>query len=344
MTTRVSILGATGYGGGELLRILLRHPAVEIAFATSRSAAGNAVGSVHRNLDGLTDLAFSAPSEEEIAAESDIIIGALPHGASAEVLAPFVQRGIRVVDLSGDYRLRDLDDYRTWYKREHPHPELIERAVYGCPELNAAAIADAELVASPGCFATALNLALLPAARAGLLGGRVNAVCMTASSGSGAEAKSGTHHPTRATTLRPYKVLAHQHTPEVVQLVGDAGSMVEGLDFTPISAPLVRGILAVVSVDLTEEYSNDRLDALYSDTYSDAPFVKVLRDREPECAPIAGTNYAEVRARTTADGRLHVVSAIDNLVKGGAGQAVQSLNLMLGLDETTGLDWPGTWP
>lgn len=344
MTTRVSILGATGYGGGELLRILLGHPAVEVVFATSRSAAGTPVGAIHRNLDGLTDLEFSAADEEAIAAESEIVIGALPHGASAEVLAPFVERGLRVIDLSGDFRLRDLDEYRTWYRREHPRPELIERAVYGCPELNREHIAGADLVASPGCFATSLNLALIPAARAGLLDGRVNAVCMTGSSGSGADAKAGTHHPTRATTLRPYKVLSHQHTPEVLQLLHDAGSLVEGLDFTPISAPLVRGILAVVTADVSREVDPGELEGTYAGHYADEPFVKVLREREPECAPIAGTNYAEVRARTTAEGRLHVVCAIDNLVKGGAGQAVQSLNLMLGLDETTGLEWPGTWP
>lgn len=344
MTTRVSILGATGYGGGELLRVLLRHPDVEVVYATSRSAAGTPVGRVHLNLAGLTDLEFSAPDDDAIAEESEIVFGALPHGASAEVLSAFVDRGVRVIDLSGDFRLRDMGDYRRWYKREHPRPDLVERAVYGCPELNAERIAGAELVASPGCFATALNLALLPAARAGVIAGRVSAVCMTGSSGSGAEATSGTHHPTRAGTLRPYKVLAHQHTPEVVQLVGDAGSLVEGLDFTPVSAPLVRGILAVVSVDLTREFTSAEVADLYATSYADAPFVKVLSEREPECGPIAGTNYVEVRARVTEAGRLHVVSAIDNLVKGGAGQAVQSLNLMLGVDETTGLDWPGSWP
>jgi N-acetyl-gamma-glutamyl-phosphate reductase len=344
MTARVSILGATGYGGGELLRILLRHPGVQVVHATSRSAAGTPVGAVHRNLEGLTDLTFSAPSDDEIAGASDIVIGALPHGASAEVLAPYVERGVRVVDLSGDYRLRDLDDYRRWYRREHPRPDLVGRAVYGCPEQFRAQIAEAALVASPGCFATSLNLALLPAARTGRLRGRVTAVGMTASSGSGAEATAGTHHPTRAGTLRPYKVLAHQHTPEVLQLAADAGSALDGLDFTPVSAPLVRGILMVVTVAIEGGITTDEAAALYRDAYADEPFVKVIASREPECGPIAGTNFAEVRARATEDGRLHVVCATDNLVKGGAGQGVQCMNLMLGLDETTGLEWPGTWP
>lgn len=344
MSARVAILGATGYGGGELLRLLLRHPGVDVTLATSRSQAGVPVGQVHRNLVGLTDLEFSAPTPDEVSARADVIIGALPHGASAEALAPYVKRGARVIDLSGDYRLRDMAAYRRWYKREHPHPELVPKAVYGCPEHAREDIAGASLVASPGCFATAMNLALLPLAATGRLSGRATVVAMTGSSGSGAEASVGTHHPTRATTLRPYKVLSHQHVPEVLQLAADAGSAPAGIDFTPVSAPLVRGILAVVTVALEGGTNDTELARLYRDAYAPHPFVKVMTSREPECAPVAGTNYAEVRARATEDGRAHVVCAIDNLVKGGAGQAVQSLNLMLDLDEQTGLDWPGTWP
>ena len=240
--------------------------------------------------------------------------------------------------------LRNLEDYRIWYKREHPNPELIGEAVYGCPELNRDGIRGAKLVASPGCFATAMNLALLPAARAGLLGQRADVVAMTGSSGSGAEAKAGTHHPIRSATLRPYKVLAHQHVPEVVQFTKDVGTGVETLHMTPVSSPLVRGILAVTTAETNRPVTTEEIAALYSETYADAPFVKVVAGREPECAAIAGTNFSEVRARATSDGRLHVVTAIDNLLKGGAGQAVQCLNLMLGLEETAGLDWPGTWP
>lgn len=340
---RIAILGATGYGGGELLRLLLHHPDARVTHATSRSQAGRPVGAVHRNLHGLTDLAFSAPSTEVLLNECDLIIGALPHGASAETLAPFVTAGHRVLDLSGDFRLRDLDAYRQWYRREHPHPELIPHAVYGCPERASDAIAGARLVASPGCFATAMNLALLPAASAGWLKGRVDVVAMTGSSGSGAEASAGTHHPTRAGTLRPYKVLAHQHVPEVLQLLGDAGSAPASLSFTPVSAPLVRGILAVATADIDAPSGADPA-ALYQAHYRDTPFIKVLTDREPEPGPIAGTNHVEVRARATADGRLHVMCALDNLVKGGAGQALQCMNLMLGLDPQTGLQWPGMWP
>ena len=343
MTTRIGILGATGYGGGELLRLLLRHPAVEVVAATSRSQHGVPVGAVHRNLYGATPLVFETLSLDALTERCDLVIGALPHGASAETLVPIVERGLRVVDLSGDFRLTSRDTYERWYRRAHPHPDWLGRAVYGCPEHARDAIAAASLVASPGCFATAINLALLPAAEA--IEGRATVVAMTGSSGSGADAGPGTHHPTRATTLRPYKVLAHQHTPECLQLVHSAGGDgLVGIDFTPVSAPLVRGILAVVRVPLKAGTDAEALAASYVARYADAPFVTVVSEREPECASVALTNRAEVRARATEDGALHVMCAIDNLVKGGAGQGVQSMNLMLGVDETLGLDQLGSWP
>ena len=341
---RIAILGATGYGGGELLRLLLRHPHAEIVYATSRNRAGTPVSAVHMNLHGHTALAFSNPAQADIIRDVDLVIGALPHGVSAEVLAPFINAGLKVIDLSGDFRLRDLEDYARYYKREHPHPELIPSVVYGCPELSREAIRSATAVASPGCFATALNLSLLPAAAAKSLVGYPVVTAMTGSSGSGADAKAGTHHPTRAQTLRPYKVLGHQHVPEVQQLLTDAGAKLTGLHFTPISAPIVRGILAVAVAPLAEPMTTGALTALYQDFYRDTAFVRVLTDREPQCATVAGTNYVDVRVRATEDGGLHVTCAIDNLLKGGAGQGVQSMNLMFGLEETTGLDWPGMWP
>lgn len=344
MKTRVAILGATGYGGGELLRLLLSHPAVDVVYATSRTAAGKHVSSVHRNLEGVTSLEFSAPSQQDIIDNVDVVFGALPHGASAENLAPFYLAGKRVIDLSGDFRLHDAPAYTKWYKREHPCPELLAEAVYGMPEMNAEAIRSARLVASPGCFATAINLALFPFAKAGLAVGRPQIVAMTGSSGSGAEATLGTHHPLRAQTIRPYKVLSHQHVGEVLQTAEDAGSRLDGLDFTPVSAPVVRGIMAIATIPLKRALSQQELDALVDATYASAPFVKVIRSREPEVQTVATTNWAEFRARVMDDQRVHVVTTIDNLIKGASGQAIQSLNLMLGLPETTGLEWTGTWP
>lgn len=347
MTTkkkRVAILGATGYGGGELLRLLLTHPAADIRYVTSRSEAGTPVGKVHRNLDGICDLKFSNPDVETLKRDCDFIFGALPHGASAEVLAPFIEAGIPTLDLSGDYRLRNLEDYSRWYEREHPHPELIEHAVYACPEFNAEKLKTAKLVACPGCFATSVNLGVLPFAKAGVATGRVNVVAMTASSGSGASASAGTHHPERSQTLRPYKVLSHQHVPEIIQLAKDAGSTLEAIDFTPVSAPIVRGILAIITIPTTRVLTQDEVDQMVADVYDDAPFVKVLHDREPECASIATTNYAEFRARAMPQGGVHVSTTLDNLIKGAGGQAIQAFNLMLGLPQTTGLEWMGTWP
>lgn len=342
MSLRVAILGATGYGGGELLRLLLAHPDVEVVWATSRTSTGVPVGRVHRNLLGLTDLEFSSPSVDELAAGTDLVIGALPHGASASTLGALVDRGSRVIDLSGDFRLRTEAQYRTYYKAEHPRPDLLELAVYGAPEARREAIRAAQLVASPGCFATAINLALLPMAPH--LSGSPMVVGMTGSSGSGADPADGTHHPTRAQTLRPYKVLGHQHVGEVTQLLAEQGGRVPSLEFTPISAPLVRGILVVVQVELSAEWSAEALDRQFRDFYASHPFVKVVHSREPECGPISGTNYAEVRARMIGSRQVHVMCAIDNLVKGGAGQAVQSMNLMHGFPETAGLQWSGSWP
>ncbi len=341
---RAAVIGATGYGGGELLRLLLRHPHVDLRFATSRTEQGRPVASVHLNLHGHTDLTFSSPTHEELIQSVDVVIGALPHRVSAEVLAPFIEAGLRVIDLSGDFRLRDMDAYRTFYKREHPRPDLMSQVVYGCPELNREAIRTARVVASPGCFATALNLSLLPVATDGVLVGRPVITAMTGSSGSGASASPGTHHPTRAQTLRPYKVLHHQHVPEVLQLLGDAGSPLEGLDFTPVSAPIVRGILAISVAELSTPGTTDELVKRYQSFYAAHPFVRVVTELEPQCATIAGTNYVDLRVRATQSGELHVACAIDNLIKGGAGQGVQSMNLMFGLDEEVGLDWSGMWP
>ncbi|MDX2177489.1 MAG: N-acetyl-gamma-glutamyl-phosphate reductase [Candidatus Sumerlaeia bacterium] len=346
MTIPIAILGATGYGGGELLRLFLRRKDVAIRHATSRTEAGKHVSSAHRNLDGLTDLRFSAPTEAELLRDCEVVFSALPHTASAKALAPFIAAGKRVVDLSGDFRLRTADAYHEAYSHTHPHPELLADAVYGLPELHRERIRGARVLASPGCFATAIELALLPAARAGVLGNRLSVVAMTGSSGSGAEATRGTHHPTRDQTLRPYKVDGHQHCNEIVQTLGEAAGSPTPfrLTFTPVSAPLVRGILAIATAPLARDLSATELETIYEEAYAGEPFIKLVRDREPEPGPVNGTNYAEVRARLSRHGELIAMCAIDNLVKGGAGQAVQSFNIMMGLPETEGLDWPGTWP
>jgi N-acetyl-gamma-glutamyl-phosphate/LysW-gamma-L-alpha-aminoadipyl-6-phosphate reductase len=271
---------------------------------------------------------------------------------SAHHAPAILAAGVRVVDMSGDFRLRDAAAYQNYYGAKHPHPELLDgRFVYGLPELNREAIRAARAVASPGCFATTIALALLPLARAGKLAGAgVHVVGMTGSSGSGIAPTAGTHHPVRAVNLKPYKMLEHQHTPEILETLAAAGAPGVELGFVPVSAPLSRGILATSFVELPAETTVESLTALYADAYAHEPFVRFVRDRAPEVAAVAGSNYAEVgftlapAAAGKRTATLAIVSATDNLIKGGAGQAIQNMNLMLGLPETMSLEDPGPWP
>jgi N-acetyl-gamma-glutamyl-phosphate/LysW-gamma-L-alpha-aminoadipyl-6-phosphate reductase len=255
---------------------------------------------------------------------------------------------VRVVDMSGDFRLRDAGSYERYYGGTHPHPEALGTFVYGLPELNREAIRKARAVASPGCFATTIELGLLPLARAGKLAGVVHVVGMTGSSGSGVAASAGTHHPVRAVNLKTYKVLEHQHTPEILETLAAAGAPAVELRFVPVSAPLSRGILVTAFVELPAATTPDEIAALYAAAYEREPFVRFVRDRLPEVAAVAGSNYAEVgfTLGPAAGGTrtLAVVSATDNLIKGGAGQAIQNMNLMLGVPETASLEDPGPWP
>jgi N-acetyl-gamma-glutamyl-phosphate reductase len=250
--------------------------------------------------------------------------------------------------MSGDFRLKSPESYERWYHHVHPCPERLPEFVYGLPELNREAIRRARLVASPGCFATTIELALLPLARAGLLEGVVHVQGITGSSGSGVAPSPGTHHPVRAGNLRTYRPLEHQHVPEITETLAAAGARDLALRFVPVSAPLGRGILATAFVELPAEWTQERLERLYRETYAGEPFVRVPRKRLPEVAAVSGSNHAEVGvAAGEARGGTRTVTlfgAIDNLVKGGAGQAIENMNLMLGLDEKTSLADPGPWP
>jgi len=255
---------------------------------------------------------------------------------------------VKVVDMSGDFRLKDVASYEKWYKHKHPCPERLADFVYGLPELNREQIKKARFVASPGCFATTIELALLPLARAGLLEGIVHVQGITGSSGSGVAPGAGTHHPVRAGNLKAYKPLVHQHVPEIAEALAQAGARGLELRFVPVSAPLIRGILATAFLELPDEWTTARLDALYREAYHGEPFVRVPRRRLPEVAAVSGSNFAEVGvvAGPSVRGRRTVTlfGALDNLVKGGAGQAIENMNLMLGLDERASLGDPGPWP
>jgi N-acetyl-gamma-glutamyl-phosphate reductase len=345
---RAAVIGGSGYGGAELIRRLLIHPEVELVRVASVDFVGQPLGAAHPPLAGRTPLRFEDLTPAAAAAGCDVALLGLPHKVSATKAPEVLASGAKVVDMSGDFRLRDAAAYQRYYGAKHPHPELLGQFVYGLPELNREAIRRARAVASPGCFATTVELALLPLARAGLLRGPIHVLGITGSSGSGVVPSAGTHHPVRAVNLKSYKPLEHQHTPEIEETLRAAGDHPIELRFVPVSAPLSRGILATCFVEVPASETRDGLATLYRRWYGEEPFVRFLEDRLPEVAAVSGSNYAEVgfTLGEPAGGSrtLAVQATTDNLIKGGAGQAIQNMNLMLGLPETLSLEDPGPWP
>jgi N-acetyl-gamma-glutamyl-phosphate/LysW-gamma-L-alpha-aminoadipyl-6-phosphate reductase len=347
---KAAVIGGTGYGGAEMIRRLLLHPDVELARVASIDHVGEPIGAVHPNLEGATDLVFENLAPAEAARGCDVALLALPHKVTAaKVPELLAMPGMKIVDMSGDFRLRDAGEYERYYGAAHPHPELLGTFVYGLPELNRDAIRQARCVASPGCFATTVELALLPLARAGLLDGQVVHVnAITGSSGSGIAPAAGTHHPSRAGNLRTYKPLDHQHIPEIVQTLADGGGKDVAVRFVPVSAPLVRGIFATSFLELSASLDAKALGAMFDEYYAGHPFVRRPKKRLPEVVAVAGSNHAEVGVHVgpvKGDRRtVTIFSVTDNLIKGGAGQAIQNMNLVLGVDERASLEDPGSWP
>ncbi len=345
---KASIIGGSGYGAAEIIRRLLIHPDVELVRVASIDYVGEPLSAAHPNLEGLTKLVFEKLEPEDAAAGMDVVFLGLPHKVSATIMPRIVDSGAKIIDLSGDFRLKDRAAYEKYYKASHPCPELFDRAVYGLPELNRSAIRDARLIASPGCFATTIELGLLPLAKIGLLEGAVETVGITGSSGSGAAAQATTHHPVRAVNLRTYKPLSHQHLPEIHETLAKAGAKDLILHFVPVSAPLSRGIFATSFVRVPASVTKEQIAAAFAAAYENEPFVRVPSKRLPEVVAVSGSNYAEVAFELgPVEGQTRTVacfSAIDNLIKGGAGQAVQSMNITLGLDEKLTLADAGGFP
>jgi len=347
----VVILGASGYGGGELLRLLAGHPRLRSVIGASRQHVGKDIGSVHPNLRGVIRGSFVEAPDWIRLAESDcpVLFAAMPHGEFARQLPHLEQQWhaaglterLTVIDLSGDFRLADGAGFTQSYGGEHPCVDRLGSFVYGLSEWRRTPLAGARRIANPGCFATALQLALLPLADLGdACPGWVAVSAITGSSGSGASASDTTHHPTRANDFRAYKMLAHQHEGEVRRTLAEEGAAIE-FAFVPHSAPLVRGIFATLTFPAPGLSRNTLRDA-YVARYDAARFIRLV-DGTPRVAAVVGSNFADIAVEAKA-GSACVMIAIDNLVKGMAGQAVQNLNIARGWSEDLGLAIAGAFP
>ncbi len=330
-TTSVGVLGGSGFTGGELLRILLQHPGADVVGATSAQYEGQPLHRAHPNLRGFSDLRFTP---RDGLPDADLVFTCLPHQHSANVVAALREQGTRVIDLSADFRLRDAQAYEDWYGVPHPQPHLLP-ATYGLPEAHRDAIRQSDLVSGVGCVATAMNLALLPLARAGLLSdARVVVDAKIGSSAAGVDVNEAGMHAHRSRSLRLYAPTGHRHGAEVQQECGIAPAI------SVHAAELVRGVLATCHI-LTDAPEERELWQAYRASYNDEPFVRLVKERAgvhrgPDPKLVAGSNFADVGFHASA-GRIVATCAIDNLVKGAAGSAVQCFNLMTGQPETTGL-------
>jgi len=337
MKTNVGIIGATGYTGSELTRILTQHDQVTLKMITSRSFAGKKISDIHPHLAGICDMKLSKPSLNEIAS-LDVIFLALPHGVSMKFVKDIGLGGPRIIDLSGDFRLKKKSTYEKWYHMNHVFPEAIDKAVYGLPELFRKEIATAHLVANPGCYPTSAILALSPAISNTLV--EPSSICIDSKSGvtgAGAKPKKATHFPTANEDFRAYKVGKHRHTPEMEEVLSEKVKNKINLLFTPHLVPLNRGILTTVYAKATKQATDEKLKAIYKKTYDDEPFVRV-RDTPPNVQSVRGSNYCDIHPlMIQRSNQVVLLSAIDNLVKGAAGQAVQNMNIMLGFDEKRGI-------
>jgi len=341
MSTRISIIGGSGYTGGELLRLLHMHPQVEVAQVSSRKLKGQPIHRSHPNLRGHLQTLYCTPDQIE---PCDVLFLCMPHGKAAGEIERWRALAPLVIDLSADFRLRDAQVYQSWYGQTHSSPSTLANAVYGLPEVAREQLAGASLISGVGCNATAMTLALMPLARAGLIKHAI-ADIKAGSSEAGAEPSAGSHHPVRARTARTYSPHGHRHLAEVFQSLGDLN-----LEATITAIDMVRGVLCTAHIEPTQQLETKELWRLYRQAYSDEPFVRIVADRTgpnrfPDPRIVVGSNHADVGfAIDERSGRIIALCAIDNLVKGAAGSAVQSMNIALGLSETQGLSFPGLHP
>jgi len=345
---RVAIAGASGYAGAELVRLAAAHPYFTIAAVTSEKSAGQPIASVFPSLKGMIEHRFEALAPDALAERADAVFLALPHTKSQDPVAVCVKANKPVVDLSADYRLKQVAAYEKWYQTSHAHPHLLQEAVYGLPELHRNAIAKSRLVASPGCYPTAAILQLAPLFSRGLVQPETIVIdAKSGVSGAGRSPALAYHFPEAHESLEPYKIGQHRHTPEIEQelsgLIGKLDAVI--VTFTPHLVPMNRGILSTAYCKLVRTMPLPDLRDLYREFYKGERFVRLHEDVVPNPRYIKGTNYCDVGVYADSRaGWVVTVAAVDNLVKGAAGQAIQAMNLMLGIAEETGLTAPASYP
>ncbi len=338
----VGIVGGSGYTGGELLRLLLFHPEVQVTQITSRSETGRYVYTVHPNLRGVTQLQFIHPDALQAC---DLLFLALPHGTASSEIERYAALAPKIIDLSADFRLSDPDAYARWYGGPHPAPAWLDKFVYGLPERNREALRDADYASGVGCNATTINLALWPLVEAGWLNSAAIEIKVGSSEG-GNQANAGSHHPVRSGAVRAYKPTGHRHMAEVEMMLGTDAR----IDFAVTAIEMVRGVHLLAHCYLKEAQDEKAAWKLYRAAYNNEPFVRLVRSktglhRFPEPRIVAGTNYCDIGFEMDEGGQhLVVIAALDNLGKGAAGSAVQCLNLMQHFDECAGLQFPGIYP
>jgi N-acetyl-gamma-glutamyl-phosphate reductase len=345
---RVAVLGASGFAGGELIRLLQDHPAAEVTFLGAHGSVGTTLGEVHPNLaplqtgvELLRELVVA-----DIVEAADVAFCSLPHGASAELAPPLLEAGLRVIDLAGDFRL-PASAYPDWYGFEHPSADWLGKAVYGLPELFGDQLPGAQLVANPGCFPTPVILGLAPLLSAGLVEpGPIHVDGKTGLSGAGRAASEAASFASSEESVRPYRAPRHQHTPEMERGLELATGFTPGVMFVPHLVPAVRGVVTTAYVPIEPGVTTDELTSCLADAYRSRVFVRVLPPGGMvDSKRTRGSNVVELQAfADTRTGTAVVIGALDNLVKGAAGQAIQNLNLILGLDETTALPTMAVYP
>jgi N-acetyl-gamma-glutamyl-phosphate reductase len=344
--TKIGIVGGTGYTGVELLRLLVGHPHVQLHAVTSRAEAGTRIADLYPNLRGHLDLSFTEPSLEQLSA-CDLVFFATPNGTAMQLTPDLLAAGVRVIDLAADFRLQDPHNWQKWYEMPHTCPELLNEAVYGLPEWHREAIAQARLVANPGCYPTAVQLGLLPLLSAGLVDtDSLIADAKSGVSGAGRKASVGMLMGEVGESFKAYNVHGHRHLPEICQELNRVAGRPVNLTFVPHLLPMIRGIHATLYATLVKEVSNEELQEVFTQRYVDEAFVDVLPFAgHPETRSVRGTNMCQLAVhRPQQSKQLVILSVIDNLVKGAAGQAIQNMNIMLGFPEKSGLNHVGLLP